>query len=193
MKNTDNSQYAVKIVNKQKLNELEKDMHRNEISVVNIISHPSIIKYYEVIQSMTQIYFISEYVPYGELAMYVEKNGKLTEDQAGVVLYYLLNAIKYLHDNGIVHRDLKPENVLLELNEKRQIKNVKLIDFGLSKVILHNELMLEQCGTLTYIAPEILQKYGYSKEIDLWSLGIMLYFMYFYNFTLPKVNRHIAL
>jgi len=193
LKNTDNSQYAVKIVNKQKLNELEKDMHRNEISVVNIISHPSIIKYYEVIQSMTQIYFISEYVPYGELAMYVEKNGKLTEDQAGVVLYYLLNAIKYLHDNGIVHRDLKPENVLLELNEKRQIKNVKLIDFGLSKVILHNELMLEQCGTLTYIAPEILQKYGYSKEIDLWSLGIMLYFMYFYNFTLPKVNRHIAL
>eukprot|EP01022_Parablepharisma_sp_SALTPOND_P015973 TRINITY_DN2296_c0_g1_i1.p6 TRINITY_DN2296_c0_g1~~TRINITY_DN2296_c0_g1_i1.p6 ORF type:complete len:199 (+),score=16.95 TRINITY_DN2296_c0_g1_i1:4892-5488(+) len=153
-------------------------MLRNEIGIVGTISHPSIVRFYSVVQSLTHVYFISELVPGGELSQYISMHKRLPEDQAAVVVYYLLEAVRYMHDNGVVHRDLKPENVMLELSEnKERIQSVKIIDFGLSRVILPGELMLEQCGTLTYIAPEVLLKYGYGKEVDLWSIGIILYYI----------------
>jgi serine/threonine protein kinase len=79
---------------------------------------------------------------------------------------------------GIVHRDLKPENILVDVNEKTNtVTKVKLADFGLSKIVMPNELMFDSCGTPAYVAPEVLFKKGYYKEVDIWSTGVILYTM----------------
>ena len=77
-----------------------------------------------------------------------------------------------------MHRDLKPENILVECDEAtNEVIHVKITDFGLSKIIVPGEIMFESCGTPAYVAPEVLYKKGYSKEVDIWSAGIILYTM----------------
>jgi calcium/calmodulin-dependent protein kinase I len=76
-----------------------------------------------------------------------------------------------LHDLGIVHRDLKPENILCGEN----LDDIKIADFGLSKITMPNEKMDAAYGTLSYVAPEVLSRSGYDKEVDLWSVGVILF------------------
>jgi len=79
---------------------------------------------------------------------------------------------------GIVHRDLKPENILVQLNDTdNTVKKTKITDFGLSKIITPGDVMEESCGTPAYVAPEVLIKNGYSDEVDIWSMGVILYTM----------------
>lgn len=76
----------------------------------------------------------------------------------------MLEALEYLHMCGIVHRDLKPENIMVELDDSgdtTEVHQVKLADFGLSKIIVPGEIMFESCGTPAYVAPEVLRKQGY--------------------------------
>jgi serine/threonine protein kinase len=77
-----------------------------------------------------------------------------------------------------VHRDLKPENILIEKDAATEtIQNVKISDFGLSKIAVPGEKMYDSCGTPAYVAPEVLLKVGYGYEVDLWSLGVIMYTM----------------
>ncbi len=171
---------AVKIVNKAMLNDIEGEMLRSEISIVPLLHHPNVVRFSAIAQSATHACFVSELVSGGELFSYISRRQRLAEDEASLVVYYLLEAIRYMHGTGIVHRDLKPENVLVETTgeaEEERILNVKIIDFGLSKVTLPNQVLTDQCGTLSYVAPEVLLKYGYGKEVDLWSVGIVMYLM----------------
>lgn len=91
-------------------------------------------------------------------------------------MYQLIDAIWYLQTCGVVHRDLKPENILIEKDkETDQIKQIKVIDFGLSKIARPNEIMQESCGTPAYVAPEVLERKGYTKEVDIWTCGVIFY------------------
>ena len=82
----------------------------------------------------------------------------------------------YLQQCGVVHRDLKPENILIEKDkDTEEICQIKITDFGLSKIAVPNEIMFESCGTPAYVAPEVLLKNGYTREVDMWSLGIIFY------------------
>jgi len=153
-------------------------MIRNEIGISKIVQHPNIVCFHSVMQSAKRVFLISELIVGKDLNQYIMEKKKLSEYQAANITYYLLCAIQYMHDTGIVHRDLKPENIMIQLTQDEQeIQNVKIIDFGLSITLLPGKLVLEQCGTLVYIAPEVFLKYGYSKEVDLWSIGIILYCM----------------
>ena len=79
-----------------------------------------------------------------------------------------------------MHRDLKPENIMIEIDDSgltTEVHQVKLADFGLSKIIVPGEMMFESCGTPAYVAPEVLHKKGYQKEVDIWSTGVILYTM----------------
>ena len=77
-----------------------------------------------------------------------------------------------------MHRDLKPENILVERDpETNEVVLVKLTDFGLSKIVVPGEVMMDSCGTPAYVAPEVLTKHGYQKEVDIWSTGVILYTM----------------
>lgn len=102
----------------------------------------------------------------------------MSESQVASVIYQLVNGIQYLKDCGIAHRDLKPANILVErnFNSWQNIK-VKITDFGLSKIFDPTDKQFDSCGTLSYIAPEVLTKKGYGHEVDMWSIGCIFYKM----------------
>ncbi len=84
--------------------------------------------------------------------------------------------LQYLHLTGIVHRDLKPENILvIKDNYFNSIQAIKVTDFGLSKIVVPGEKMIDSCGTLAYVAPEVITQKGYHKEVDVWSTGVILF------------------
>ena len=85
-----------------------------------------------------------------------------------------MQAVDYMHDQGIVHRDLKPENLLYESPDEDS--NIKVSDFGLSKVI-DSGMMMTACGTPGYVAPEVLAQKPYGKEVDMWSIGVISYIL----------------
>ena len=105
-----------------------------------------------------------------------EKNFSLTEVEAANIMLQIANGIKYLQLFGIIHRDLKPDNIMI--SHKGSDINVKIVDFGLSKIVSSEETLKEGFGTLYYAAPELIQNLPYNKEIDIWSLGIILFYIF---------------
>ena len=87
----------------------------------------------------------------------------------------LFNGLKYLHDIGIAHRDIKLDNIMMSSSEGSAVP--KFIDFGLSKFFAPNEKSRDPFGTLAYCAPEIILTKPHNKNIDIWSLGIMLHYL----------------
>ena len=94
-----------------------------------------------------------------------------SEAEAFQLLKPLTEAILYLHNRGVVHRDIKPENILCG----DRISDIKIADFGLSKIVAPADKMKLPCGTLTYVAPEVLSMGGYGREADLWSVGVIMH------------------
>jgi serine/threonine protein kinase len=108
--------------------------------------------------------------------------GHYSEKDAANLMRDSLDALKYLHSLGVVHRDLKPENLLYASGEEgsEMYDVIKLADFGLAKVVQggNDHSMTTTCGTPGYVAPEVLeQKGGYGPEVDVWSMGVILYIL----------------
>jgi len=112
---------------------------------------------------------------HGDLFAVLKKKKRLTEQNAKVITWKLMDALKYLHALGIVHRDLKPENILMKDSEDET--EIMIADFGLSKFAMPHERLQLACGTVAYVAPEVLRLRGYGKKCDLWSVGVILYLM----------------
>lgn len=167
--------WAVKVINKQKLTSLEKELLSSEIKILKIVSHPNIVKIKEIFDSKKHILIVMELIEGGELFELIQKRKVFSEYATSKIIKQLLDAVIYLHELGILHRDIKPENILLTDNS--DIPNIKLADFGLSKLSAPNESQLLACGTLGYVAPEVLSQNGYSFKADLWSVGIITYLL----------------
>ena len=115
-----------------------------------------------------------EYLCGGNIQDYIHKmDYKLTEKQAGKIIYSVAQGIKYMNSFGVIHRDIKPENVML--SDDSENAAIKIIDFGLTKTLAPNEKLSDGIGTMTYVAPEVISRKPYNKEIDIWSLGVILY------------------
>ena len=128
-----------------------------------------------------------EYCSGGDLFSFLKKRDfKLKEQKVVVIIYKLCKALYYIHSYGIAHRDIKPENVLL--TEDNEDSDVRLMDFGLSKIVGPNQKCTEPYGTLTYCAPEIILDKPYLKTVDSWSLGVMTYLML--SGSLPFLGRN---
>lgn len=163
--------FAVKIIEKAKIEPEEKALLRTEIAVLKLVNHPNIIKMEGIYESRTHMYIVMEKLTGGELFERIVGRPRFTEDEAAKLIRPLLESVGYLHDLGIVHRDIKPENVLCGEN----LDEVKIADFGLSKMVLPTEKMDTACGTLSYVAPEVLTMQGYGQEADIWSIGVILF------------------
>mmetsp|Transcript_655 Transcript_655/g.682 ORF Transcript_655/g.682 Transcript_655/m.682 type:complete len:883 (-) Transcript_655:908-3556(-) len=164
---------AVKVIDKSTIEPEEKALLRTEIAVLKLVNHPNIIKLEGLYESRQNIYIVMEMLKGGELFERIVGRPRFTELEAARLLRPLLESVAYLHDLGIVHRDLKPENILCG----DELEDLKIADFGLSKMILPKEKMDSACGTLSYVAPEVLTMQGYGKEADLWSVGVILFLL----------------
>ena len=154
-----------------------KNIILNEINIQSKISHPNIIRLYNYFKDKENLnyYLILEYASKGTLFDYIHLKKGLNESNAFYFFIQAVNAIYFLHNNQIIHRDLKPENLLI--NHENILK---LCDFGWS-VYLHNNKRETFCGTVEYMAPEIVKNQGYDFSIDVWSLGVLLYELIHYH------------
>lgn len=167
---------AIKIINKNNMSLEDQGLVKTEIEILKICQHPNIIKLYDVFENVDNIYIIMEYCSGGDLFTYIEQRGfKLPEKRACELIHKLSMSIAYLHSYGIAHRDLKPENILM--TDNTDTADIRLLDFGLSKIIGPNETCTEPYGTLSYVAPEVLLEKPYDKSVDLWTIGIITYLL----------------
>ena len=164
--------FALKVVDKRKLmvSYGKLDIIYNEINIHSKLAHENIIKLYNIHEDNENIDIIMEYAENGNLYELISnEKGGLSESKAFDYFIQVVNAVYYLHNNNIIHRDIKPENILIGNDNK-----IKLCDFGWAK-----ELTLENrstfCGTVEYMAPEIVGSENYDYSVDIWSLGILLY------------------
>jgi calcium/calmodulin-dependent protein kinase I len=165
-----------------------------EIAILKKVKHDNIISLLEMFECGDKIYFVMELVTGGELFDRIVEKGSYTEEDAKRLVRKITHAIKYLHENDIAHRDLKPENLLVKSLEEDT--EVKIADFGLSKVIDQDKMMQTACGTPGYVAPEVLNAEGYDKEVDMWSIGVITYILLcgfppFYSESVPEVFEQI--
>ena len=187
--------YAAKIVSKEKL---EKDKSRQsiieEINTQQSLDSPKVVKVKSYSEDNKNVYIILELCKNRSLADLVKKRHHLTEFEVRNYMFQLIQGVKYLHNQKIIHRDLKPNNIFLD--EKLELK---IGDFGLiAKINKDKERRYSVCGTRTYMAPEVIEngKKGYSFEVDIWSIGIIMYnlltgFVPFYDKDNKKLNEKI--
>lgn len=165
--------FAVKVIDKSTIEQEDKSLLRTEIAVLKLVNHPNIIHMEGLYESRQYIYIVMEMLKGGELFERIVGRPRFSEEECCKVIRPLLESVAYLHDLGIVHRDLKPENILCGEN----LEDLKIADFGLSKMILPTEKMEAACGTLSYVAPEVLTLQGYGREADLWSVGVIMFLL----------------
>ena len=164
--------YAIKHMIKKDLYKALKTLKGiyTEIDIQSRINHPNIIRLLYVKERSESFDLVMEFAKYGNLYSYIKKHSYLTEDKSFKFFIQVVNAIYFLHKNDLIHRDIKPENILLFED------CVKLCDFGWC-ARLDGGNRGTFCGTAEYMSPEMVNKEEYSKDIDIWSLGILLYEM----------------
>jgi len=133
------------------------------------MDHPHVIKLLHYFEDKENVYLILQYAENGSLFRYLKKKSRFKEEEAFVYFFQTCLGIDYLHKNGIIHRDLKPENLLLDKHG-----NIKLCDFGWSAEGQSNK-RTTFCGTIDYMAPEMLMNQPHDHRLDIWCLGILLY------------------
>ncbi|KAK0524799.1 MAPK-activated protein kinase Srk1 [Tilletia horrida] len=215
---------AIKVVRKYELNSNQRANILKEVSIMRGLKHSGIVELLEFSEARDHYYLVLELMEGGELFHQIVKLTYFSEPLARHVILQVAHAIRYLHEErGVVHRDIKPENLLFEsikiipskvakarpYDEEKEdegefmpgiggggIGRVKLADFGLSKVVWEESTMTP-CGTVGYTAPEIVKDERYSKSVDMWALGCVLYtllcgFPPFYDESISVLTEKVA-
>ncbi|KAG5518856.1 hypothetical protein PMAC_002387 [Pneumocystis sp. 'macacae'] len=170
--------YAMKVISKKVIVQKKEIMHtigeRDILVRTTISDSPFIIGLKFSFQTPTDLYLVTNYMSGGELFWHLQKEGRFSEPRAKFYIAELILALEHLHNHDIIYRDLKPENILLDANG-----HISLCDFGLSKANLSsNSTTNTFCGTTEYLAPEVLlDDSGYTKSVDFWSLGVLVFEM----------------
>ncbi|KAH9812574.1 kinase-like domain-containing protein [Melampsora americana] len=166
---TNQLQCAIKRISRVDGRNNNKDKSiKNEIKLLYDVKHPCIVQIYGFWRTEKHFYIVLEFVPGGDLKSRIEKSS-ITEQQASLYIKQIAEALQHIHSKNIIHRDIKSQNILLTNNV-----SIKLCDFGLA-VKASSGSTTGFCGSLGSMAPEILRKLPYSKAVDWWALGIVLY------------------
>ncbi|KAK3633280.1 MAPK-activated protein kinase Srk1 [Elasticomyces elasticus] len=216
---------AIKVVRKFEMNSQQRANILKEVQIMRQLDHPNIVQLIDFSESRQYYFIILELCPGGELFHQIVRLTYFSEDLSRHVIVQVAKALDYLHEEaGVVHRDIKPENLLFyptpfvptknpkpkgpededKADEGEFIKGVgaggigqiKIADFGLSKVIWDSQTMTP-CGTVGYTAPEIVKDERYSKSVDMWALGCVLYtllcgFPPFYDESIQVLTEKVA-
>ncbi|CAJ0545352.1 Ff.00g088250.m01.CDS01 [Fusarium sp. VM40] len=216
---------AIKVVRKYEMNSMQRANILKEVQIMRQLDHPNIIKLVEFSESRQYYYIVLELAPGGELFHQIVRLTYFSEELSRHVIVQVAQALEYLHEEkGVVHRDIKPENILFEpipvVPSKHPkpkqpgdedkvdegdfvpgvgaggIGRIKIADFGLSKIVWDNQTMTP-CGTVGYTAPEIVKDERYSKSVDMWALGCVLYtllcgFPPFYDESIEVLTEKVA-
>mmetsp|Transcript_20571 Transcript_20571/g.22930 ORF Transcript_20571/g.22930 Transcript_20571/m.22930 type:complete len:783 (+) Transcript_20571:2-2350(+) len=167
---------AIKVMKKKSMTLQDIELQKREIEILKICQHPSIIRLLDVFENQDYIYIVMEYLSGGPLLQYFkERKYKLKEDRVKDIAHQISTALFYLKSFGIAHRDMKPDNIMMASNTDDG--EIKLIDFGLSKIIGPKERSKDPFGTIPYAAPEIILRKPYSHSVDIWSLGVTVFFL----------------
>lgn len=167
--------YAMKVLKKSVIAARGEIEHtRTEKSVLSKIDHPFLAKLYWSFQTGENLYLVMDFINGGELFHHLSQQKRFTEERTKFYSAQIVAGLEYLHSNGIIYRDLKPENLLLSAEG-----NIIMTDFGLSKEGLQakDSRTATFCGTPEYLAPEVIKGEEYTKAIDWWSVGTLIYEM----------------
>ena len=165
--------YAMKVMRKDKI--LEKnhaEYMKAERDILTKVDHPFVVQLRYSFQTKYRLYLVLDFVNGGHLFFQLYQQGLFREELGRIYTAEIVSAVAHLHANGIMHRDLKPENILLDAHG-----HAMLTDFGLAKEFDENTRSNSMCGTVEYMAPEIVQGRGHDKAADWWSVGILLFEM----------------
>ena len=185
---------AMKVIPVNYQNEEEKT--DEEIELLRQLDHPNIVKLFEYFSDTDKYYLITEYCKGGDLFELIKKKKKFSELSAAYIMYQIFRALIYCHNtHHLIHRDIKPENIVVfrQNNAEDDLYDVKLIDFGISKIFNKLENDNKVKGSLNYIAPEVL-KHKYDEKCDIWSCGVILYILVIgkYPFTGKDKNEILS-
>ena len=169
---------ALKVMSKDKIlhNRFEHQLRR-EIEIQSHLRHPHILRMYGYFWDHEKIYLILEYAQGGELYKQLVVRKTLDETSSAQIIVQLASALHYCHSKGVLHRDVKPENLLLTSSLHKNAGgdiNIKIADFGWS-VHSPSSRRVTMCGTLDYMPPEIVDNREYDENVDVWTLGVLLY------------------
>uniref|UniRef100_A0A8I6G3H3 Ribosomal protein S6 kinase n=2 Tax=Rattus norvegicus TaxID=10116 RepID=A0A8I6G3H3_RAT len=165
--------YAMKVLRKASLKVRDRVRTKMERDILVEVNHPFIVKLHYAFQTEGKLYLILDFLRGGDVFTRLSKEVLFTEEDVKFYLAELALALDHLHRLGIVYRDLKPENILLD-----EIGHIKLTDFGLSKESVDQEKKAYSfCGTVEYMAPEVVNRRGHSQSADWWSYGVLMFEM----------------
>ncbi|XP_028675249.2 ribosomal protein S6 kinase 2 alpha isoform X2 [Erpetoichthys calabaricus] len=170
----DNNQlYAMKVLKKATLKVRDRVRTKMERDILADVNHPFIVKLHYAFQTEGKLYLILDFLRGGDLFTRLSKEVMFTEEDVKFYLAELALGLDHLHSFGIIYRDLKPENILLD-----EDGHIKLTDFGLSKeAVDHEKKAYSFCGTVEYMAPEVVNRQGHSLSADWWSYGVLMFEM----------------
>ncbi|KAM0459784.1 hypothetical protein ACHAPV_000035 [Trichoderma viride] len=221
----EHGEVAIKVVRKYEMNRMQRSNILKEVQIMRQLDHPNIVKLIEFSESKQYYYIVLELAPGGELFHQIVRLTYFSEELSRHVIVRVARALEYLHEEkGVVHRDIKPENILFnpapvipskhpkpkqpgdedKVDEGEFIPGyggggigeIKIADFGLSKIVWETQTMTP-CGTVGYTAPEIVKDERYSKSVDMWALGCVLYtllcgFPPFYDESIEVLTEKVA-
>ena len=177
--------YAIKMISKRKIQERGMLSNlRSEVRIMYSLNHPYIIKLFNHFEDDKNFYLILQLAENGSLFSKLVKARSFDESTAAQYLREIALAVQYLHsrDPPIIHRDIKPENVFLDKDGV-----AKLGDFGWSS--FSDQVRSTYCGTLEYLAPEMIDRTGHDTTLDIWNLGVLLFEMLTGNAPFQSNNQ----
>ena len=168
--------YAVKVVDRRRLNRRGKAAIYREVKMLAIIDPkaPGTIHLHQFFDEPTHFYIVTEYASGGNLQARIDRKQNICEDETKRIMRCVLECLVYQHKRGIVHRNIKPDNIVLEGT------TAMIVDYRHAAKLMYSDtgemvMLTAQCGTSSYVAPEMLNKQPYSSQVDIWGVGILAY------------------